>query len=249
MKLRLLVAVGAVAGFLFLSPRASAELITLQLDHTVPSTVSVNLGGTPISNVAPGPFSWSDKNDPPNSSFSSPIATFCIELTGTITVGGTYVFGVYAPEDAPTIGSADKANAIRALYGNFYNSAWTNPSFKGDNESKAFQLALWELVHETDATKTVSSGNFQTTSTAATRANEMLNGLAGGLDKYNNSDYELVALIAPAPGAKDQTPGQDQLAVRPKSVPAPPAALLAGIGGMIFMGCSRLKRRLTPSTT
>ncbi|MBP3960422.1 hypothetical protein J8F10_34785 [Gemmata sp. G18] len=245
MKLRLPVAVIAVAGFLFQSPRASAELLTLHLDQTTSGTVSVNLGGKTISNVYPGPYHWSDVNDPPNSNFPPPIATFCIELTDTLTVGNSYVFGVYAPEDAPTIGSTAKADAIRALYGNFYNPAWTDPSFKGNNESKAFQLALWELVYETDPTKTVSSGNFQTGSTASTRANEMLNGLAGGLDKYNSADYELVALIAPAPGAKDQTPGQDQLAVRPKSAPAPPAALLAGIGGLILMGRARLNRRQT----
>ncbi|MBN9119194.1 MAG: hypothetical protein J0I06_08540 [Planctomycetes bacterium] len=241
---RLLVAAIAVAGFLTLSPRASAELLTLQLDSTVTGTMTVTLG-TKTDNVTPGPFHWTDVNDPTNPNFQAPISTFCIELNGqTPHVGDQYTFSVL-PLDDPhtTIGTTDKADAIKSLFGNFYNSAWSNPSFTGDTDSKAFQLALWELIYETDPTKTLGSGNFSSTSSAAARADQMLAGLAGGLTAYNNGGYEVVALVAPSLDPLKSTPGQDQIAVRPKGVPAPPGVMLAGIGVLALLGRARWTRR------
>ena len=244
---RLVVAVLAIAGVLTLSQRASAELLTLQLDDTVTGTVSVKLNGT-SDNVTPGPFHWTDVNDPQNSNFTPPLSTFCLELAqGTPQVGQTFTFAVLPLEDpATTVGSVTKANDIKALYGNFFNPNWAASSFDGDNESKAFQLALWELIYETNSTKTLNSGNFSSTSSAATRADQMLNGLSGGLAAYNAGSYEVVALVAPAPNTLKPTPGQDQIITRPKGVvPAPPGLLLAGIGALALLGRARWTRRPT----
>ncbi|MFM8275069.1 MAG: hypothetical protein ACKODX_22435 [Gemmata sp.] len=256
MKLRLAVAAIAATVFLTASPRASAELLTLQLNRTVTGTVTVNLGSK-TDNVTPGPYYWSDINDPPNTNFPAPIATFCMELldpngqpAGSPTVGASFTFEVL-PLTSPYTslkGDAARADAIKALFGNYYNPAWAGNTFTGDTESKAFQLALWELIYETDPTKTLSSGYFNSPSSAATRANQMLAGLSGGLAIYNAASYEVVALVAPTLDPLKQTPGQDQIVVRPKSVPAvpaPPALLLAGIGVVALVGRSRLSRKAT----
>ncbi len=52
-----------------------------------------------------------------------------------------------------------------------------------------------------------------------------------------------MALIAPAPGSSKPQDFQDQIALRPKPVPAPPAVLLAGLGFLGLIGRMRWNRR------
>ena len=106
MKLRLAVAAIAATVFLTASPRASAELLTLQLNRTVTGTVTVNLGSK-TDNVTPGPYYWSDINDPPNTNFPAPIATFCMELldpngqpAGSPTVGASFTLATLTAKSA-----------------------------------------------------------------------------------------------------------------------------------------------------
>ena len=53
-----------------------------------------------------------------------------------------------------------------------------------------------------------------------------------------------MALVAPAPGAKEQDNVQDQITFRPKgAVPAPPGLLLGAIGFLGLLGRARWNRR------
>lgn len=257
MKLRLLAAVFAVAGFANLSPRASAELLTLnyQGQTTNPGnpTLAVTLNNQTFTNTPVGPFYWSQNQVPPNTNFPPPIATFCIELAANQplpSLGSNVVFDVVSPAAAPTIGNnALKVAAIAELYGRFYDLAWNNKTtFNGSVASAAFQLALWELVYDGSASKNLSAGNFQATGlgTYTTTAQSMLNSLNGSNAFATRfGGYELVALLAPATSdpTKAQDQVQDQLILRPTPIPAPPAVLLAGFGVLALMGRARLARR------
>ena len=243
---RLAVAALAVAGFLTLSPRASAELITLEYLGNAGGSVNVTFKGAPLDARPAGPFSWMDTNDTPNPAFPPTIKTFCIELEqGLPTLNPpTATFGITDLAAAPTINSAAKADAIRALYGNFYDPV-TDSVIGGKN--RAFQLALWELVYDFGNVN-LATGDFISRASVGTTndARDMLNGLGDGLTKFNASGYELVALVAPAEGAKTQDQVQDHLTLRPKgAAPAPPAAMLAGIGVLVLLGRARWTRRPT----
>lgn len=246
---RIAVAALAVAGFLAAAPRASAELLTLQYTGNEGGSVNVKLDGTSYQAYPAGPFNWTNTTDggtPPT------LKTFCIEIDQNLPTLNppTATFRVAPVPTSPTdtnVNDADQVKAIQALYGNHYD-ATTGGAKNGQN--LAFQLALWELVYDYEDTN-LSGGRFvsQATTTTNSTAQTMLDGttgagLATGLAAFNAGGYELVALIAPAgPGAKTQDQVQDQLYVRPNGVPAPPAALLAGVGVLALVGRSRLGRR------
>lgn len=258
---RLTAAIVAVAGFLASAPRASAELITLnyQGQTTNPGnpTLAVTLGSTTYTNTPVGPFYWNQNQIPPNSNFPSPISTFCIEIDNSQPlppIGTNTVFSVVSPAAATTINSTAKADAIAELYGRYYNLAWSDKTtFHGSVQSAAFQLALWELVYDGPSNKNLTAGNFKAPGLVDGSGNDytataqaMLNSLNGSnAFAQNLGGYELVALLAPArtDPTKPQDMVQDQLILRPKGVPAPPAALLAGVGVLALIGRSRLIRR------
>ncbi|HJZ58664.1 MAG TPA: hypothetical protein VKE74_27225 [Gemmataceae bacterium] len=241
----------AVLVFLVDPSRASAEFVTLKYDGSVNPTVTTSLQ----PNAPTGPFSWHDNNLPPNANFPPPTSTFCIEPTGSIlpSVGTSVVFDVRGLAAAPTIGTAAKANAVTELYGRFYQSAWGQAGFTGSSDSVAFQLALWEIITDgpptAGNTNELSNGTFRVSSGIGapyTTAKSWLNQMNGDASSFNTrfSGQELVALVAPAPGAKQQDCVQDQIALRPNSaVPAPPGVILAGIGFLGLLGRARLSRR------
>jgi hypothetical protein len=228
---------GVWASVLVLAPQASAEQIDLQFVTTTGATsVTYTYNGNSAS-ATPGPYYW-NASPPPNMG-SNPIATFCIEVT-QYTLNGTY--DVVAPAAAPTIGDPAKADAIRALYGNYYNLAWNNPATAWSDPSfRPFQLALWELVYDglynlaNPGSDWLGTATFRSGSSAAGAATSMLNNtlanIPAGLSQFNTrlAGYELVALVSQS--------GQDQLWLRPSSViPAPPAILLAGLGLLVVGG-------------
>jgi hypothetical protein len=262
---------GLVAVALLSAPaRSSAESITMSLIGFPNGSGDVTLNNTTISAAPIGPLSWTQinpannlpYNTPPNNSFPNPLTTFCIELGNTaetqISPGTRYTFGV-RPDltTAPTIGTQAKADAILELYGRHYNTAWAASGFAGSSDAVAFQLALWELVYDgrsSDPTSlTDSTGHFHVNGAdygaAATTAQSWLNGLTGnpGAFAANLPGMELVALVAPADpsDAKLNTPTQDQLAIRPKAVPAPPAVVLAGLGVVALVGRRKLWKKAT----
>lgn len=242
--IRLAAAAVALVGFAHLAPRASADLITLEYKGNTGGSTNITFKGEQRDGFPSGPFTWQDTNDTPDPSFPPTIKTFCIELEQglpTLTPP-TATFRITTLEGAPTITSAAQADAIRALYGNFYDFA--SDSVIGGN-NRAFQVALWELLYDFNNINLLN-GDFISRGSAGTinGANTMLNGLGGGLARYNASGYELVALVAPAGDpAKTQDEVQDHITARPKPIPAPPALLLAGIGALALLGRARVIRR------
>ncbi|MBX9581744.1 MAG: hypothetical protein K2P78_07120 [Gemmataceae bacterium] len=249
MKRTLLAALSATVLLLAAPRRASAEYVTLQYNSSTNPTATITLNGATVSNTPVGPFTWTENNDPSNTNFPPPTITYCIEINGALPSPGSS--GVFAVEtnlaNDPALGAL-KANAIMELYGKY----WTPAMNSGGLDSRAFQLALWELVYDGPNAANANSlgtGNFQGTGlSASSAAQTMLNNVTGtNPGAFNTNQYlqgqELVALIAPVPGSPKPQDFQDQLALRPKAVPAPPAILLAGLGLVGLVGRARWNRR------
>jgi hypothetical protein len=258
MRPRLLTLGFAALALLAAPARSSAESVTAAFVGDPNGSGNVSLGGTTINAAPIGPLYWSQTkpdgtpyNRPVNGNFPTTFASFCIELGNTaatqISPGVPYTFGVRADlTTAPTIGTQAKADAILELYGTHYNPAWANPSFGGSADSVAFQLALWELIYDGPG-GSLTGGNFSVDPAVfpeSSIAQGWVSGLTGnpGAFAANLPNMELVALVAPAAPdeAKLNTPTQDQLVLRAKAVPAPPAALLAGLGLIALIGRRRL---------
>ncbi len=142
---------------------------------------------------------------------------FCIELAQQ---GQSGVLGLIALDQAPrppehgTPMGLTKADAVRELWGRFFNPAWATG---GDAaKAEAFGAAIWEIVYETDATWDVTTGaGFKATNLDAAQANLWLSQLNGQGPMANNlvatssaerQDYvvqipEPVSLILLAAGA------------------------------------------------
>src|SRR5206468_504291 len=105
----------------------------------------------------------------------------------------------------------------------------------------AFQLALWELVY--GPRFSVDPAVFPEEATA----HAWVTGLTGNPGAFASAfpNMELVALVAPADPseAKLSTPTQDQLTLRAKAVPAPPAVVLAGLGLVMIAGRARWRKK------
>jgi hypothetical protein len=248
---RLCAATCVVAGFLACAPRASADFINLEYKGNAGGSVDVTLNGTLLQSRLIGAFTWTDTNLSPNPAFNSPIQTFCIELDQIVVpqfTPPTATFAITDPAAAPTINDPGKADAIKALYGNYYDFA--TDSVKG-GQNAAFQLALWELTYDFGNPVDLDGGNFisHAPSTINDDAEAMLNNLGGGLASYNSSGYEIVALVAPAGvdangnPAKTQDNVQDHLTIRPHAVPTPPSLMLAGFGVLALAGRAYRNRR------
>jgi len=263
MRSRLLAACAAALVTLSVASRARAEYVTLIYDgRTANPDVAVKLNGTSYDGntnpkISTGPFYWHENELPPNTAFPPPTTTFCIEINPASQP--------LPPTNPPTATdfavvplSGPNALAISELYGRFYNNEagvnWENKStFNGDTASTAFQVALWELIYDTD--KNLSTGNFQANNLGAvsTTAQSYLNALNGDTSMFNSrfSGSQLVELLAPAGGNKSQDNIQDQITLVPKApgVPAPPGVLLAGMGFIALLGGrTRWLRRKAPAT-
>ena len=209
--LRLCAAALAVAGFFALSPRASADTITLTFDG----------GGNGQNNG--GPFNWT-QTTPPHTA----ITTYCIDTqdyvrSGTFTIDTN--IGLAPPSEHST--TTNVVAKIDTLFDHYYSSSFTNATTEA-----AFQQALWNLIY---------GGPLDTSTTAGKEAQNLLNGKMYDGTAYNGVEHDLanaslVALVDVSGdplGSKNRN--QDQIEVVPNPtgrggspVPAPPAVMLAG---------------------
>jgi hypothetical protein len=234
--------------------QARADTISLHLDSVTPAQAHITFNGSSEA-VTPGPYFWSTTTTPINS-----VSTFCVQLDSFIQVGQTYTFQKTSLASAPTIGNQTKADYITELFGRYYNTAWSNPSFTGSTQATAFQLALWELVYDgpTDASSKgsldLSSGTFKDTSSsdssAVSLAQKYLNGgsgytaLSGDTSQFtkNFGGYQLLGL-SPSSGQGQVVNGVQGQVVLVNTVPAPPGVFLAGAGLIALVGRGRFLRR------
>lgn len=253
------------AGFLATSPRATADQINLFFNTaTNAPTVQGTLNGSPTQPLTPGPYYFTQNNVPINSSFPPPTVTFCAQVTEFVSTGKSYEFNVTSVAALPTVGNQTKADYITELWGRHYDTAWNSTSFASKppsdpayTDSIAFQLALWEVIYDGPFSPNglnLAGGNFTVPGVgsgnavydaAYLEAKSWLSELTGKTSYFNNrfSGYSLAGLTDPTdPKGKPSNP-QDQITMIPKAVPAPPGAVLAGIGFIGLIGRARWLRR------
>ena len=213
----------AAALLLVAVPAARAETITLVMEDSGTRTTYSPNGGAPTS-VGVGTFRWSQPA-PGNPAFPTAISTYCIDLDQYFQPGAAHQFTVVSDLSlAPTIGG-DKAGAVTELFDRYYLNSLTST----DNAT-AFQLALWDLVYDGAAERSLSAGRIQASNA---QAQAMLTSLGTPYANHDLAGSQLTAFVSDV--------HQDQIGVTP--VPAPPAVLLAGVGLLALAGRLRLTRR------
>jgi hypothetical protein len=216
---------------------ARADSVTATFSNVNPGeVVTIPVNGGTESGWA-GVYNFINASGYLTGSFSG----FCIDISQDIFTSQTVTFGVAALASAPVDGNlptamgALRAELIAELWYNDYALIGTSNS-----NAAAFQLAIWEIINETQTNNgtlvlNIDSGTFYATdqdSPTLAMANTWLgqlslNGtglMASGLVALTNSTYQdYVFQDAPPPPA-------------PLPTPAPPSLVLCLIGavGLLF---------------
>ncbi|MDB5306667.1 MAG: hypothetical protein JWO38_869 [Gemmataceae bacterium] len=212
--------------------------------------------GNDIDSPAVGMLNW----EVPPSEFGTAgmdrtFRTYCAEAPVRVAAGNTYRFEIQSPAIPEAYGlpntDAGKAEAfrraayVRELFGMYYI-----PSLSDAKAAKAFQIALWEIIHEASwpegqpAPLNLSAGSFQAAEqqddpASVALARDYLKSLTGNDNVfYENPDLagrELVRMTGLASPLAANVVPQSQFALRyvrgGASAPGAAAPLLGGVGG------------------
>ncbi|WP_162243969.1 PEP-CTERM sorting domain-containing protein [Pseudorhodoferax sp. Leaf265] len=120
------------------------------------------------------------------------------------------------------------ANAdVQELYDRFYSSSLTSAV-----NAVGFQLALWDLLGQADATSFVTG-----LSGAGAAALMMLDEVHNGTDPYQQDQYELISWISP-----DNQDLLQAVSTGSGEVPEPNALVLGGVG-LLALGWASRRRK------
>jgi len=165
---------------------------------------------------------------------------FCIDLYQHTSDGATaYTASQYTNSNIqklydiayPNEQLGDFFNGTKTSFGKFSGNG---SGYSAQEYSTAFQLAVWELVYETDATHSLNTGNLRDELNSDART--IANGWLSQVDSYNGLGYQNWQLY----GFASDT-NQDFLAAR-FTTPEPGSMLLAGLGLVGLAMTSRRRR-------
>ena len=162
---------------------------------------------------------------------------FCADLAQPVALGQSYTYQVGSAAELPQVqlrtGNPALAVArLEELWGRYYSQAGTS-----NTNAAAFQLAIWEIVHDSAAIPpSLSTGTTTATGVTATTANGWLSSLTG--DRSSFAGMRLVSLVS----ANDQDLITAVAAPVTVSTPAP-AGLTVGLFGSAFGLLVRRLRR------
>jgi hypothetical protein len=222
----------------------SYELSSLGLDRRNSWDQSGGVNFT-SSTIKAGERVWTNQ-------YGREMITYCIQVFESASVGDTITFSqttdlTTVPEAPPSPGpmAGFQVNLVQDLYSRFIDkktgeiaSGTSLDEFDYSVASSAFQLVLWEIVHENfDASSVDEAGDQLSLDTGAFQANSgdesvlAASTIIGelGEDGWGSIGDKLVGLSSPSM--------QDQLTV----VPLPTPVLLAGIG---LLGAGLVRRRM-----
>ncbi|HMN40799.1 MAG TPA: hypothetical protein PKE29_08115 [Phycisphaerales bacterium] len=201
-----LVASSAIAIAALAGTQAQASF-TVTFNGVSPSkTLSVSQNsGSSYSNLTSGKFNFTGAANAPTN-LQGDFSAFCIQLSQSISSGNSYSdFDTTALASAPVPGTsmgAAKAALVSELWGR--NRAGLSTS----TQYAAFQLAIWEIVH--DSGLSLTGGTFRASSSSTrTQAQTWLNQLDGtgpmaslyALTSPTRQDFVVPMPPIPAPGA------------------------------------------------
>ncbi|MEM7622093.1 MAG: hypothetical protein AAF235_02705 [Planctomycetota bacterium] len=175
--------------------------------------------------------------------FSGSFTTFCVDVHQSVSRNATE-FDVVSLASVPGPGGMGnaRAGAISSLF-----TVGTSSYGSMDRDfAAAFQLLVWEIVADYDATVGIASIDLSTGSFRATKGNgsQLWSGV--------NDDVETLLSSMGTAGLDVGNPGvwafasdtyQDQLVFAPQIIPSPGSAALAAVGGLCF---SVRRRRENP---
>jgi hypothetical protein len=231
-------ALGAIFGT---GRAAHAETVTATLQTVDPYVFgTVHLDGAGDIGGGIGTIVWQGdaSNDSP---FNGQFTTYCIDLLEDINFGNTYTYTVGNLQTSPKpsafpggniLGGMGvlKFNEIAELFAQHY--AATLPGGNAD-QREAFQLAIWNMVYDTDTSVSTGDGAFYATGNIDGNAITIANGwLVDAASLSNQLTYHATDLISLVGG-----PGvQDQVAIDPNitistGTPLPNSAL----GGSLLL--------------
>lgn len=231
---------GLMLGSALVASQALAAPVTLDLDYTGfadgykngtlydtdASNGSSLYGGSSLG-VAAGLFQFNVSNTQGDSpiTWSDTLQAFCIQTDSLLQKTNTSYSLVTATD---YFGDADQVNQVGQLYTGFHDQV------TGSTSSAAFQLALWELINESEPGFGLTDGDFISSAFdgAATLADSWLSSLPGIINQFDL--YVLASDVS-----------QDLLVFKPMPpvrVPEPATIALMALG-MLAIGLRMRKRR------
>jgi hypothetical protein len=188
--------------------------------------------------------------------FAGAFDTYCIDLIQDVYFGCTYTFNEGALSGGPNPGAypngqtggmgTAKADEIDELYGSHYAATLASGQ-TGDDDRQAFQLAIWNIVYDTDTSVSDGSGSFYVASGVDTNAINTANSWLVEAANPANQDLDATNVIGlfAENGAQDQValggPTPDRLT--PAGVPLPSSAAM---GGALLAGAMVIARFRRP---
>jgi hypothetical protein len=239
-----------LALLLLLCPIASADTITATWPDGLGYHIKVSYdndgagANSPwVSTIPVGMYFWdpvAGSNNP--YPFNSRFLSFCIDLDQAAQTTQTFTLksleqapesngpGAYGSGTSSTFMTSAQIDLLRELYGEQYGNLLLGTETQQNDKTAAFALAIWEILFEQSATKSISNGYMKVlytggTPTYLTLANQYLTSTydAG----YSAYDTRLKALVS--------TNGQDQIVL----VPLPKAF----VAGLVLIGAVWLRKR------
>jgi hypothetical protein len=207
-----------------------AETITADFAGVSPGeSVSVSLGGVNLKNVSAGFFNWTNVS-PASSIFAPSFQSFCVELNVGVLNTATFTTVPLEPRYSATV-----ASRLREFWGENFAGIGGDPT-----RAAAFQLGIWEIVHEDGQGLDLASGTF--TASVSPNGNQAINLAQNWL---NNVDGQ--GTLADGLVILDAEGSQDQIVQTP-IVPVPPSVVLGGVGLVGLMGYGIRRRRFAGNT-
>lgn len=214
----------AAAATLVASSAVRAETITAEFVGVTPSTptVSVTRDGQAFNNILAGWINWTNVQ-PPNSALAPGFASLCAELGKSIDAVSTFETRALTPYFSNTV-----ASQVKEFWGENIGAVNNDP-----NNAIAFQLGMWEIIHETSGTLDMTNGNVVVTDGPA---NQLQLGQQWLSQVNGQGTFEENLIVL------DSLTGQDQI-VPYNVVPVPPAVVLGGMGLISLVGYGIRRRR------
>lgn len=220
---------------------AHADTITATLETLNPDTFpTMYLAGEGNISGGAGLIGWQgvSTNDAP---FNGTFNTFCIDLIQDINFGSSYTYTLTPLQNAPNSGAFPsgtpttgmgiaKADEIEELIGSHYAQTLTSGQAGADADS-AMQLAIWNIIYDTDTSVSTGSGSFYAVSGFDTTAiNEANSWLVEAANPANQDldNPNVIALVG-------ENGAQDQLAVTAVPDPSTTAGCTVLLGGYALM--------------
>lgn len=213
------IAAAAAAG---LSATAQADTLTGRFGYTFLKSINIS-SPTVNGSVNTVKFNWT-RQDAPGAGIEAFIPgqfnSACIEPAQGISPNTNYTFNIVTPE----------AHGYSPLQVTMLQRLWADhyPAVDHADASAAFQMSVWEIIHDTEVD--LGAGLFRVNSNIPATT------LAGSwLTSVSSPNYSTINPI-PELAVMQSASAQDQITV----IPAPAAGVLAGLA---FAGLAMCRRR------